>query len=158
MRASIADSGPYLILTNENGDASTGRVDDKGKIIAPGWQNVTGTLNPTGIQIDWSNGTYWERCDAASGTADPGPLDLSGKWIPQGDLSQPCTIRQRGSDLQIECAQLPTAAGRIDSPTHFTIKWDSQNIGATVTPDRNHIHWDDQGYWTRATLYKSESK
>ena len=162
MRASIADSGHYLTLTNENGDASTGKVDEKGRIIAPGWQNVTGTLNPTGIQIDWSNGTYWERCDAARGNADSGPMDLSGKWFPQGDLSQPCTIREHsrehGNDLQIDCGQLATSTGRIDGPTHFTIKWGARSIGATVTADRNHIHWDDQTYWTRSTLYESVSK
>jgi poly(beta-D-mannuronate) lyase len=158
MRASIADSGAYLTLTNENGDASTGSVDEKGKIVAPGWQNVRGTLNPSGIQIDWSNGTYWERCDAARGNADPGPLDLSGKWFPQGDFSEPCTIRQHSNDLQIECAQLATTTGRIDAATHFTIKWGARSIGATVTADRNHIHWDDQTYWTRSTLYESASK
>lgn len=155
MRASIADSGPYLRLTNENGDASTGRVNDKGKIVAPGWQNVTGTLNPTGIQIDWSNGTYWERCEAARGNADPQPIDLSGKWFPQGDLSEPCAIRQNSNDLQIECAQLSTTAGRIDGTAHFTIKWGARTIGATVAADRNHIQWDDQTYWTRSTLYNS---
>lgn len=157
MRASIADSGPYLTLTNENGDASTGKVEEKGKIIALGWQNVTGTLNSTAIQIDWSNGTYWERCEAARGSGDSSPLDLSGKWIRQGDLSEPCTIRQYGNDLQIQCLQFPIT-GRIDGATHFTIKWGARAIGATVTPDRNHIHWDDQTYWTRSTLYKAESK
>src|SRR5580658_4233248 len=184
MRASIADSGAYLTLTNENGDASTGRVQENGKIVAPGWQNVTGTLNPSGIQIDWSNGTYWERCDVARGDADPlpsdrpshpghsdpghsdlghsdpGPPDLSGKWFPQGDLSEPCTIRQHGNDLHIECAQLATTTGHIDvdAATHFTIKWGARSIGATVTADRNHILWDDQTYWTRSTLYEPASK
>jgi hypothetical protein len=158
MRASIADSGAYLTLTNENGDASTGSVDEKGKIVAPGWQNVRGTLNPSGIQIDWSNGTYWERCDAARGNADSGPIDLSGKWFPQGNLSEPCTIREHSNDLQIDCAQLATSTGHIDGPTHFTIKWGARSIGATVTADRNHIHWDDQTYWTRSTLYEPASK
>jgi|HubBroStandDraft_6_1064221.scaffolds.fasta_scaffold84122_2 poly(beta-D-mannuronate) lyase len=163
MRASITDSGPYLTLTNENGDASTGRVDDKGKIVAPGWQNVTGSLNPSGIQIDWSNGTYWERCDAARGDADRGdgdrrPLNLAGKWFPQGNLSRPCMIRQQSSDLHIECVELATTNGRIDGAAHFTIKWGARSIGATVTADHNHIHWDDQTYWTRSTLYESASK
>src|ERR1700722_14038856 len=163
VRASIADSGPYFTLTNENGDASTGRVEENGKIVARGWQNVTGTLNPSGIQIDWSNGTYWERCDAARGNADsrpsdPRPLDLSGKWFPQGNRSELCTVRQRSNDLKIECAQLATTAGRIDGAMHFTIKWGARSIGATVTADRNHIHWDDQTYWTRSTLYDATSK
>jgi poly(beta-D-mannuronate) lyase len=158
MRATIADSGPYLALTNENGDASTGRVDEKGKIVAPGWQNVTGTLNPGGIQIDWSNGTYWERCDAAGGNVEPGPTDLSEKWFPQGNLSEPCTIHQHGDELHVDCAQLATTTGHIDGAMHFTIKWGARSIGATVAPDRNHIHWDDQTYWTRSTLYDSASK
>lgn len=158
VRASITDSGPYLTLTNENGDASTGRVDEKGKITAPGWQNVTGTLNPSGIQIDWSNGTYWERCDAARGDAAPGPLDLAGKWFPQGNLSQSCMIRQHASDLRIECAQLASTTGRIDGAAHFTIKWGARSIGATVTADHNHINWDDQTYWTRSTLYEPATR
>jgi hypothetical protein len=131
---------------------------EKGKLVAPGWQNMTGTLNPSGIQIDWSNGTYWERCDAARGNPNPGPLDLSGKWFPQGDLSEPCTILQSGNDLHIECAQLATTGGRIDGATHFAINWGVRSIGATVTPDRNHIRWDDQIYWTRSTLYDSLGK
>lgn len=158
VRASITGGGPYLTLTNENGDASTGRVEAKGKIVAPGWQNVTGTLNPGGIQIDWSNGTYWERCDAALGRANSGRLDLSGKWFPQGDLSQRCAIRQHDDTLQIECAQLATTTGRIDGAAHFTIKWGARTIGATVTADRNHINWDDQTYWTRSTLYETSGK
>jgi poly(beta-D-mannuronate) lyase len=158
IRASITDGGPFLTLTNENGDASTGRVEEKGKLVAPGWQNVTGSLNPSGIQIDWSNGTYWERCDAARGNTDPGPLDLSGKWFPQGDLSQPCTIRQSGNNLQIECARLATTGGRIDGAAHFAINWGARSIGATVTADRNHIHWDDETYWTRSVLYDSTGR
>jgi len=67
-------------------------------------------------------------------------------------------IREHSIDLQIECAQLATTTGRIDGPTHFTIKWGAQFIGATITADRNHIHWDDQTYWTRSTPYESASK
>jgi hypothetical protein len=60
--AAITDAGPYLVLANENGDSSTGRVFQDRILIAPGWQNVAGLLTPNGMQIDWSNGTYWLRC------------------------------------------------------------------------------------------------
>jgi hypothetical protein len=158
VRASITESEPYLTLTNESGDASTGRVEEKGKIVALGWQNITGTLNPSGIQIDWSNGTYWERCGLARGGEALGRFDLSGRWIALGDLSASCTILQNGSDLKIECPQVPTAIGHIDGAAHFTINWRGQTIGGTVTADRNHINWDDQTYWTRSILYKSSGK
>lgn len=158
VRASITDNGPYLTLTNENGDTSTGRVEEKGKIVAPGWQNATGTLNPSGIQIDWSNATYWERCDSARGREGLTSPDLSGEWIPLGDLSQSCTILQNGSDLKIECPEVGTTIGHIDGAEHFTINWRGQTLGATVTADRNHINWDDRTYWTRSILYKSSGK
>ena len=78
IHASITDSGTYLTLTNENGDTSTGRTQGKNSVVAPGWQNVIGTLTPDGSQIDWSNGTFWERCDAVRGSAGAPRRDLSG--------------------------------------------------------------------------------
>ena len=67
--ASIADNGGFLTLTNETGDTSPGQYQGKTGIVAPGWQFVTGTLSPDGSQINWSNGTFWARCNSGGGGA-----------------------------------------------------------------------------------------
>ena len=64
--ASISGNGAFLTLTNENGDTSPGQFQGQSSIVAPGWQFVTGTLSPDGNQINWSNGTFWARCNSAA--------------------------------------------------------------------------------------------
>jgi poly(beta-D-mannuronate) lyase len=159
-RATIADAGPYLILANENGDSSTGRVVEDRVIVAPGWQNVAGLLTPNGLQIDWSNGTYWLRCTAAQTAAGPvgRPASLSGKWFPEGPLNKPCTIRQQQDDLFIRCPHGSKATGRFESGSRLSTTWSAGTIGATVTVDGNHINWDSQTWWTRSTLYEIPGK
>ena len=72
--ASISGNGVFLTLTNENGDTSPGNLQGSNRIQAPGWQFVTGTLNGDGSQINWSNGTYWARCDNGGGGGRRRPI------------------------------------------------------------------------------------
>jgi poly(beta-D-mannuronate) lyase len=159
-RASITDAGPYLILANENGDTSTGRVVEEGLIVAPGWQSVVGLLTPNGVQIDWSNGTYWLRCAATQPTPQPfaQAASLSGKWFPEGPLNKPCTIRQQQDNLTIRCPHGSKATGRVESGSRLSAIWSAGTIGATVTADGNHINWDNQTWWTRSVLYDPSGK
>jgi len=162
-RAAISDAGPYLILANENGDSSTGRVAEDRVIVAPGWRNVAGLLTPNGLQIDWSNGTYWLRCAAErpavqSAVLAVRPASLTGKWFPAGPFNKPCTIRQQEDNLFIYCPHGQKATGRVESGARLSTNWSSGAIGATVTDDGDHINWDNQTWWTRATLYEVSKK
>ena len=69
--ASISGNGVFLTLTNENGDTSPGNLQGSNQIQAPGWQFVTGTLSSDGSQINWSNGSYWARCEDDNGGGIP---------------------------------------------------------------------------------------
>jgi poly(beta-D-mannuronate) lyase len=158
IHASIIDRGTYLVLTNENGDTSTGRTQGKSSVVAPGWDNVIGTLTPDGSQIDWSNGTFWERYDAASAGAGTQPLKLSGTWFAEGDRSNTCSIRQHDGNIQIACKRAGKATGKIDGGAHLTTHWSGQTIAAIVTADGNHINWDNQTYWTRSSVSKSSNQ
>jgi poly(beta-D-mannuronate) lyase len=158
VRASITHSGDYLILRNENGDASAGRASGRNSIIALGWQNVIGTLSPGGTQIDWTNGTFWERCDAARGSEGSGPINLSGQWYADSDRTQPCSVRQQGDELKINCGKWGRASGQMDGDHHLTTSWSGKTITATVTADGNHLNWDNSTYWTRSTVYRSSSR
>jgi hypothetical protein len=50
---------PRLILTNENGEQSRGRLLPGGRIVADDWGLLPGRI--TGNRIRWANGTVWTR-------------------------------------------------------------------------------------------------
>ncbi len=149
----ITDSGSFLTLDNGLGDRSIGRVLGPRGIIAPGWQSAIGTLTPDGSQIDWTNGTYWTRCPGSAGHA-LSRTSLTGTWYTHADRSQPCSILEHGDSLQIHCGQWGHAAGQVDASGNLTTDWNGNRIEGMVTPDGNHINWDNQTYWTRSTVYE----
>lgn len=153
---SITDSGNYLTLDNGLGDRSIGRVLGPRGIIAPGWQSAIGTLTPDGSQIDWSNGTYWTRCPGSTTAHVLSRLSLTGRWYTHADRSQPCSILERGDELQIHCGQWGHATGQIDGSGNLTTDWNGNRIEGMVTLDGKHINWDNQTYWTRSTVYEAK--
>jgi hypothetical protein len=50
---------PRLVLTNENGEQSRGRLLPGGRVAADDWGVMPGRL--TGDTIRWANGTTWTR-------------------------------------------------------------------------------------------------
>jgi hypothetical protein len=151
-QASIADNGAFLTLTNENGDTSPGQYQGQNAIVAPGWQFVTGTLNQNGNQINWSNGTFWARCNTGGGG---GRLNLTGTWYAQGNRSQSCSIRQRGSSLQLNNESGDRASGQFTGRRQLTTNWNGTSIVGIVTPDGNRINWDNGTFWTRFRVYSA---
>ena len=108
--ASISDNGAFLSLTNENGDTSTGQYQGQTGIVAPGWQFVSGTLSPDGSQINWSNGTFWARCNSGGGGGN-NRLNLTGTWYHQGEpLASPAPSGSMAnfSSLAMNPAPQPT--------------------------------------------------
>ncbi len=142
-RASISDKGSFILLNNGMGDASIGRGDGPTRIVAPGWGSVSGKLTPDSSQIDWSNGTFWARCPA---TPAPSPVSLTGKWYADGGV-QPCFIQQKGDQISISHGKGCKATGQVDAAGHLTTEWSGNRIDGAVTPDGNHINWDNQTYW-----------
>lgn len=154
--ASISANGPFLTLTNENGDTSPGQYQGKTGITAPGWQFVTGTLSPDGSRINWSNASFWARCDSGGG-GGRGRLNLTGTWYAQGDQSKSCSIRQRGSNLQLSNESGNSASGQLNGKRTLTSNWNGNTIGGTVSSDGNRINWDNGTYWIRYRLYGSQN-
>ena len=155
---SISSNGAFLSLTNENGDTSVGNVQGNNSISAPGWQFVTGTLSPNGSQINWSNGTYWARCDQGGGGGGGGRgrhLNLTGTWYANGNRSQSCSIRQRGRRLQLSNESGQNASGQLDGKRQLTTTWDGATIQGTISRDGNRIDWDNGTYWIRFRLLGS---
>jgi hypothetical protein len=155
--ASISNNGAFLTLTNENGDTSPGQFQGQSGIVAPGWQFVTGTLSPDGKQINWSNGTFWARCNSGGGGGGHNKLNLTGTWYAQGNRSQSCTIQQRGNNLRLSNEQGSNGSGQMNGKRTLTTDWNGTNIGGTVTANGNRINWDNGTYWTRFRVYGSQN-
>ena len=152
-QASISDNGAFLTLTNENGDTSTGQYQGQNGIVAPGWQFVTGTLSPDGRQINWSNGTFWARCNTGGGGHQR--LNLTGTWYAQGNHSQSCSIRQRGNNVELSNQSGDHGSGQITGKRQVTTDWNGTSIVGTVTANGNRINWDNGTFWTRIRVYSA---
>jgi hypothetical protein len=154
--ASISSNGAFLTLTNENGDTSPGQFQGQTGIVAPGWQFTTGTLSPDGSQINWSNGTFWARCDSGGGGGGH-RLNLTGTWYAQGDRSKSCSIRQRGNNLQLSNESGDNASGQMNGKRTLTSTWNGNTIGGTVSTNGNRLNWDNGTYWIRFRVYGSQN-
>jgi hypothetical protein len=151
--AFTGDNGAFLSLTNENGDTSTGQYQGQNGIVAPGWQFVTGTLSPDGSQINWSNGTFWARCNTGGGGHQR--LNLTGTWYAQGSRNQSCSIRQRGNNLQLSNESGDHASGQITGKRQLTTNWNGTSIVGSVAENGNRINWDNGTFWTRTRVYSA---
>ena len=93
-QASItSNGGVFFNLTNENGDTSPGNLQGSNTMSAPGWQFVTGNLSPDGSRINWSNGTFWARCNNGGGGGGWRRPRIEGSWYRGGNRSQRCCSR-----------------------------------------------------------------
>ncbi len=146
--ATITDGDAFLTLKASEIYASIGLYRDANTIFAPGWQYVTGTLSTDGKRIDWSNGTYWTRCNIPKAHAHP-RLKLAGTWHADGLLSEVCSIRQHGSALQLDNGHGASASGSVDAQGRLTTDWKGNTIIGVVSTDGNRIDWDNGTWWVR---------
>jgi hypothetical protein len=147
--ASISGNGVFLTLTNENGDTSPGNLQGSNAIQAPGWQFVTGTLTPDGSQINWSNGTYWARCESGGGNRST----LTGTWFANGDRSRSCSIRQRHGALNLQNESGQSATGNYVDRNQITTNWAGSVIHGRISQHGNRIDWDNGTYWIKSRVY-----
>jgi hypothetical protein len=144
-----SNGGVFFNLTNENGDTSPGTLQGPNVMSAPGWQFVTGTLTSDGSQINWSNGTFWARCNNGGGGGGWRRPRIEGTWYRSGNRSQRCTIRRRGDTYTLTNEASATATGSWDSRRQLTTNWSGTIISGIVTSGGNRINWNNGTYWTR---------
>lgn len=142
-----SNGGVFFNLTNENGDTSPGNLQGPNSMSAPGWQFVTGTLTPDGSRINWSNGTFWARCNNGGGGWNRPRIE--GTWYRGGNRSQRCTIRRRGQTYRLTNEANASATGSWDSRRQLTTNWSGTVITGIVTSGGNRINWDNGTFWTR---------
>jgi hypothetical protein len=152
-RCSITANGPFLSLTNEQGSTSTGTVQgmNSDTITADQWQFVRGTVNADDSQINWSNGTYWARCDNSGGGGGGGHHrpNLQGTWYRNGNHSLACSIQQRKNGLTFTNEQGQTAQGKFLGNRNVTANWGGSTINGTLVNNAGQINWDNGTMWSR---------
>jgi hypothetical protein len=57
----ILQFGQTLVFVNEHGGASQGTLVDSTHVVATGWGNLGGTIDPATRRILWDNGSVWDR-------------------------------------------------------------------------------------------------
>jgi hypothetical protein len=148
-QTSITGNGVFLTLTNENGDTSPGNIEGGQNVIsAPGWQFVQGTLTPDGSQINWSNGTFWARCNNGGGGGGRRPR-IEGTWYRGGNRSLRCSIRRRGETYRLTNEANASATASWDSRRQLTTNWSGTIINGIVTNGGNRINWSNGTFWAR---------
>jgi len=149
---SIQDAGDVLTIDNGQGSVSEGELHGPLLLVAPQWGSIAGAITPDHSQIDWTNGTYWVRCPSAS---SPRRTVLTGSWIGRAGA---CSIRQQGKRIRIGPTGDCRATGYVDENGTVTLDFYGTKVEGLVTPDGNHINWQDLSYWTRANVYRLEGK
>ena len=150
--ASISANGPFLTLTNEQGSTSPGNTQGSNQnvIVAPGWQFVQGTITPDGSRINWTNGTFWARCNQGGGGDHHGHLpNLQGTWYRSGNHAQACSIQQNRKSLTFTNESGQSAQGQFLGPKHVTANWNGQTINGNLVNNGGRINWDNGTWWSR---------
>jgi hypothetical protein len=152
-QASISANGLSLKVTNEQGSSSIANYQgmDQNTIVAPQWQFVTGSLSSDGSRIDWSNGTFWARCNSGGGGGGGrGRLpNLQGTWYRSGNRSMSCSIQQNRKGLTFINESGQTAQGKFLGSRNVTANWSGQTINGTLVNNAGRINWDNGTFWSR---------
>ncbi len=152
--ASISGNGAFFTLTNEGGDTSVGNLVAPNRMSAPQWQFVTGTLSNDGSQIQWSNGTFWARCNGGNGGGGwHRPIRLTGTWFAMGQRNRSCSIHQHRGNLSLQNESGQVASGSFAGRHHIVTNWSGTTIRGQISRDGNRIDWDNGSYWIRDRLY-----
>jgi hypothetical protein len=154
-QASITANGMSLTVTNEQGSSSIANYQgmNQSTIVAPQWQFVTGTLSSDGSRINWSNGTFWARCNSGGGGGGGGHYgrlpNLQGTWYRGGNRNQACSIQQNKKNLTFTNESGQTAQGNFLGPNNLTANWGGQTINGRLVNNAGRINWDNGTYWSR---------
>ena len=140
----IRANGKALTLDNGVGSSSTGQYQGRDGIVAPEW-SVMGVITEDGSQINWSNESFWARCN--QGTR--GKASVAGIWNPMGMATAFCSIREQGSELKLRNEAGINASGHAGEKRQLTTDWSGTRIEGKVTADGNRIDWDNGSFWVR---------
>jgi hypothetical protein len=147
--ALIIQAGTSLTVMNEQGRVATatGTINQ----IQANWGEglIVGTLTPDQRQINWQNGTFWQR-HAAVDAAQTGVPNVGGIWYVGDDAGRRALIVELPSGvLQLMNEQGRTSPGQFIAPNIlFASAWEG-GVQGNLSPDGNFIGWSNGTTWRR---------
>ena len=145
----IIQAGTSLTLMNEQGRMANATANISQIRANWGEGPITGTLTPDQRQINWENGTYWQR-QAQVDAAAMGVPNVGGIWYSGDDATKRTLIVQMpGGNLQLLNEQGRPSPGSFVGPnTIMANAWDG-GVQGMLSPDGNYLDWSNGTHWRR---------
>jgi len=145
----IIQAGTALTLMNEQGRVATGSGTTSQLRVNWGDGPITGTLSPDARQINWDNGTYWQR-HALIDAAMLGAPNVGGIWYSADDATKRALIVQNpGGTLAFFNEQGRPSPGVFTGPNTLVASAWEGGVAGTLSPDGNFIGWSNGTNWRR---------
>jgi hypothetical protein len=147
--ALIIQAGTTLTLMNEQGRVApaTATISQ----VQANWGDgvIVGTLTPDQRQINWQNGTFWQR-RAAIDAAAMGVPNVGGIWYVGDNAGTRALIVELPSGiLNLMNEEGRVSPGQFTTPnTIFASAWEG-GVQGDLSPDGNFIGWSNGTNWRR---------
>lgn len=147
--AFIVQAGTTLQIMNEQGRTATANATTSG--LTAMWDDgpISGNLSGDQRQIDWANGTFWQRRALISAAFLGGP-NIGGIWYVGDTSTQRAFIAQMpGGVLQLMNEQGRSSQGGFNGPNSLLVTGWESGVTATLSPDGNYLDWSNGTHWRR---------
>jgi hypothetical protein len=147
--ALINQAGTSLTLMNEQGRVANGVANNVQLRADWGQGPITGTLTSDQRQINWDNGTFWQRRALVDTASLGGNPNIGGIWsVGDNAAARALIVQQPNGALSFINEQGRPSPGRFNSPNTFVATaWDG--VSGTLSPDGNFINWNNGTNWRR---------
>jgi hypothetical protein len=148
--ALIIQAGTNATLMNEQGRPANATLSINQ--IAANWGDgpITGTLTPDQRQINWDNGTFWQRLALVDAASLGGNPNIGGIWsVGDNAAARALIVQQPNGTLSFINEQGRPSPGAFSNPNTFVATGWGGNISGTLSPDGNFINWSNGTNWRR---------
>jgi hypothetical protein len=147
--ALIIQAGTSLTLMNEQGRVATASATTSQLTANWGDGPIVGNLSGDQRQIDWANGTFWQR-RALIGAGFLGGPNVGGIWY-VGDTStqRAIVVQEPGGALHLMNEQGRSSPGTFVGPNTIRANAWEGGVQGSLSPDGNFIDWSNDTHWRR---------
>jgi hypothetical protein len=143
--AYVQMSNGMPIFINEKGERSRGHFAAVNVVIADDWGGLRGTVDASGSQISWANGSTWTR----AGVVSPGYPNIAGTWYREASQRFPAFVEGSGSSLVFINEKGERSAGYFQSGNTVIAQAWQGGLRGTLDASNTTITWANGSRWTR---------
>ena len=148
--ALIIQAGTNATLMNEQGRPANANLSINQIVANWGDGPITGTLSADQRQINWDNGTFWQRQVMTNAATLGGTPNIGGIWsVGDNAAARALIVQQPNGTLNFLNEQGRPSPGAFSTPNTFVATGWGGNINGTLSPDGNFINWSNGTNWRR---------